>query len=99
MRLLGAADLFAAARALLAAPEPLRAGLMARMIHEAEAADRYRRRIGRVHPLWGNGTLEAAARGHAPGPSRALHDNDHLACLALVLEALVAHRARPDRRM
>lgn len=97
MRLIGAADLFAAARALLAVPEALRGGLMARMIHEAEAADRYRKRLGRVHPVWGNGTLEAAARGHPLAAAAGLGDAAHLACLALALEALVAHRSGRHR--
>jgi hypothetical protein len=39
-----------------------------RLIDRADAADRYRRRTRRAHPLWGNGTLMAAAHGAIPCP-------------------------------
>jgi len=94
MRRLCHADLSAAARTLLGRTGAEREGLMVRLIDEAEAADRYARRFGRAHPLWGNGTLEGAAHGHGLAAPAPLSDNDYLACLALVLRALVAHRRR-----
>lgn len=92
MRRIAHPDLSAAARALLAMPEARRAAEAERIILEAEAADRYRRRTGRPHPLWGNGTLEGAARGRMLADPRALSDSGYLGCLALVLEALLRHR-------
>jgi hypothetical protein len=94
MRHLAPSDLTAAARALLPLAPPERPRAMARMIAEAEAADRYRKRAGRAHALWGNGTLEAAARGREIAPQPSLSDTDYLSCLAEVLDALVAHRRR-----
>ncbi|OOY12605.1 hypothetical protein BMG00_01780 [Thioclava marina] len=34
-----------------------------RLFDEAHAADLYRKRLGRLHPIWGDGTLMAAALG------------------------------------
>ncbi len=100
MRPLAPADLTVAARALIALPEAARAQTARRLVAEAEAADRYRRRTGRWHPLWGDGTLEAAARSRPLAPPPAWGERAHLSCLALVLEALLdgtapAGRARP----
>jgi hypothetical protein len=66
------------------------------LIGEAEAADRYRKRLGRTHPLWGNGSLEGAGRSRPLAPPRSLSDTDFLACMALALAALVAHRRGED---
>lgn len=93
MRPLAPSDLTAAARALLALPEAARAAAAARMVAEAEAADRYRRRTGRWHPLWGDGTLESAARARPLAPPAVWGDRRHLACLALVLGALLDRTA------
>jgi len=84
------ADVVTAARALLAAPEEARAGLAARLIAEAGAADRWRLRTGRRHPLWGNGTLAAAAHRRALAREPALDDRDYCACLLRVFAALLA---------
>ena len=65
MRALAHVDISVAARALLCLPEAARENAIIRMVREAEAADHYRKRLDRAHPLWGNGTLEAAARSPA----------------------------------
>ena len=92
MRPVTLGDLAAAARVLLAQPEALRPAAMAALIVRAEAADSLRRSKGRHHPLYGNGTLMAAALAHPTGEASpgAL---DYLACLALAAEALVRHGA------
>ena len=61
---------------------------MALMLTEAEAADAFRRREGRVHPGFGNGTLMSAAltRQQAKPPAG---DPQGLALLALALEAVL----------
>ncbi len=92
MRPVAPPDLTVVARMLKALPEAGRAGAMQRLISEAEAADRYRKRVGRAHPRWGNGSLEAAARGHALAPEQSFSDTDYLACMAVVLGTVVAHR-------
>lgn len=92
MRPVTLGDLAAAARVLLAQPEALRPAAMAALIARTEAADQLRRAEGRHHPLYGNGTLMAAALAHRvaeapPGTP------DYLACLALAAEALFRHGA------
>jgi hypothetical protein len=92
MRALAPADLTAAARALLALPEAQREAAAGRLLCEAEAADRHRKRLGRVHPRWGGGTLEGAARGWPLAPPRPLADTEFLACLWLIIGAILARR-------
>ncbi len=86
-------DVVAAASALLRVAAPARPAFLDRLIHEADAADRFRRETGRGHPVWGNGSLMAAARRHPARREPALDNNDYCACLALVLETLVEWRA------
>jgi hypothetical protein len=81
-------DVVAAGCALLAVPEADRARLLARMLGEAEAADRHRRATGRAHPVWGTGSLMSAAMGRARRAEPFLDDRDYAACLALVFEVL-----------
>lgn len=95
MRAVTLTDLGAAARVLLALPEARRAAGAVALLARAETADRHRRETGRAHPLYGNGTLLAAALAH---PSRDPDEpgaRDYLACLALVLETLL--RQSPSR--
>jgi hypothetical protein len=94
MRHIAPSDLSAAARALLALPEPARTAAAARLVAETEAADRYRKRFGRSHPLWGNGTLEGAARGRPLAEPRSLSDTEYLSCLAAVIDAILVHRGQ-----
>ena len=88
-------DLTALARHLLILPPPRRPAACARLMAQADAADRYRKRFGRAHPAWGNGTLMARALATAPPPEPRLQDPDYAACLALVLTQLAA-RHTPD---
>ncbi len=76
-------DLTAAARHLLTLPDSLRASSCAQLITQADAADRYRKRFGRAHPAWGNGTLMASARRQPLPREPHLHDADYAACLIL----------------
>lgn len=98
MRPLVHGDVTTAARVLLAAPSVCRRALAARLLREAASADTYRRRSGRAHPFWGNGTLMSAAMAHGPAPEPPLDDRDYLSCLGLVIDALMAERTRrgPD---
>ena len=92
MRPLAPSDLSTAARMLLVLPDADRVAVMGRVISEAEAADRYRKRIGQAHPFWGNGSLEAAARARPLAPPRKFSDSDYLACIALALDVVLVHR-------
>ncbi len=89
MRPVLSGDVSAAARALLTVPASARGSLAKRLVILAEAADQYRRKLGKAHPFWGNGTLMAAALGRCPLPAeRRMDDPDYAECFVTVLEAL-----------
>lgn len=89
-------DVQAAALALAALPVAARDAALDRMFARAAAADRFRKRLGRVHPAWGDGTLAAAARAGAGGRGAAaeafLCDPRYLDGLLRVLGRLAARR-------
>lgn len=97
MRPLLHGDVSNAARALLAAPGSCRADLCRRMIAEAEAADAHRERTGRLHPLWGNGSLMAAARRRALADEPGFDDAEYCECFEMVLRELIRHRLSQRR--
>ncbi|MBM7068026.1 hypothetical protein [Actibacterium sp. 188UL27-1] len=84
-------DVAFAARALLALPADLREERAARLVRQAAVADRYRRRFGKAHPAWGNGSLMGAAARLPRSPIESFGDPGFCACFAMVLQALVAH--------
>ena len=92
MRAVLMGDVIAAARALLAFEPVERQALLVRMIDQAEQADRYRKRLGRAHPNWGNGSLMAAASRWPQAPEPFLSDPDYLDCLQMVLGRLARRR-------
>lgn len=92
MRPFALPDLNMAARVLLTMPEGERPKAMRRLIRQAEAADWYRKRLGRAHPLWGNGSIEAVARSQKMVPPQQFSNTDYLACMALALRLVVEHR-------
>lgn len=81
-----------AARALLGVPSALRRAVLAQMLHKAHAADRYRKRTGDSHPIWGNGSLMSVARTGPLGNEPDLGNPDYCECLVQVLEAIVQWR-------
>lgn len=86
------ADVTAAAAALMSVPEVARMAALDEMFLRAGAADAYRRRFGRLHPFWGNGSLyDAALRAGAKRQPR-LSDDRYIDCLYLVIGALVERR-------
>ncbi|PID37123.1 MAG: hypothetical protein CR993_01655 [Rhodobacterales bacterium] len=93
MRPVAHGDLVAAALALMPVPPAARPRLLDRMILEAEAADHHRLTTGKAHPLWGTGSLMAAAMARPRPPEPALENPDYAICLVTVLERLIA-RAR-----
>lgn len=86
-------DVIAAARVLCAARVGDRAALMRRLLRAASLADRHRRRTGRAHPAFGNGSLMAVARRRSSPAEPPLHDPAYLDCLCIVLAALRADAA------
>jgi len=87
------ADVVAAARVLLSETDEGRAGLLARMLDEAHWADLYRKRTGRAHPIWGDGSLMTAALRRPAPPEPPLSDSRYCGCLVQVLQAIMARRA------
>ena len=83
-------DVVAAARVLYALPEALRVRELARLMQKAAWADAFRKQFGRVHPVWGDGSLMTAALATAPPPEPRLDDAEYCGCLAMVFEGLVA---------
>ncbi len=97
MRALAPADISVAARALFCLPEAAREYAITRIVNEAEVADRYRKRLDRGHPLYGNGSLEGAARCRPLADPKSLSDREYLSCLAIVLDALLERRRAMHR--
>ncbi len=83
-------DVSAAARVLLNAPALGREVLCRRMIAEAEIADRHVHRTGRMHPLFGNGSLMSAARKRVLADEPGFDNRDYCLCFETVLRALIA---------
>ena len=86
-------DVVAAACALLAVtPEGWEARIAGYLIR-ADAADRYRRRIGRAHPRWGNGSLMGAVLCEAGiWPEPRLSDPVYAEAMVAVLMALIRRK-------
>lgn len=90
MRHPGLDDLVAAARVLSGHPPAARAALADRLLAEAHAADQYRKRLGRPHPDWGNGSLMGRALKSAIG--RPLPTRASFQALAVMAAALSRFR-------
>jgi hypothetical protein len=81
-----------AVAALLAVPPAARPRLAAAIVTEARAADAWRKRQGRAHPLWGDGSLMSAALRHPARPLPPSLGREARAALRQVLDALDAGR-------
>jgi hypothetical protein len=91
-------DLHAAARRLSGLSAGERAGALAEMLYRAHCADRFRRRTGRGHPEWGNGSLLMAAGTGWPDPACPVTEAAYLEALSSVaLGILDWRRARRGR--
>ncbi|CUH81645.1 hypothetical protein TRM7557_03527 [Tritonibacter multivorans] len=78
-------DIITCARALLACRAEKR-GARARTIAQgARRAGRYAQVTGRLHPRWGDGSLDAAARRFALAPEPFWDDPEYIACLQTAL--------------
>ncbi|MBM9595199.1 DUF7742 family protein [Roseitranquillus sediminis] len=92
MRRIMHGDAVAAARALLAVPRDRRAWVMHRMLAETREAEQCRRETGHAHPVWGDGSLMAAALRRAVSAEPPLEDPSYCRVLAYVYLSL-AHQA------
>lgn len=91
-------DVSAAARALLNAPPADREQLCIRMINEAQLADAHVGQTGRLHPLFGNGSLMASARNWQLAEEPNFDDLQYCQCFELVLRCLVQFHVTRMRR-
>lgn len=82
-------DISAAARALLAAPPSERDRLCSRMIQEAELADKHVIQTGKLHPIFGNGSLMAVARNRKLVREPNFDDLQYCQCFEMVLCHLI----------
>ena len=94
MRTVVPGDLIAAAQVLQLVPPDCRKSTADRIVANAHAADQFRKRLGRAHEIWGNGTLAAAVfrMQHATGNPLETKEGTE-AALAMVT-ALSRWRAR-----
>lgn len=93
MRQIAHGDVTAAARRLLDLPPESHKAAVTALLDRAEAADRFRKRHGRAHPFWGNGSLMAVAlSGRPPRGEPFLSDPDYLQAIATVIEGILDWR-------
>lgn len=88
-------DVSSAARALLVIPKSERAVQCCRMFDLADLAAVHLRNYNRLHPDWGNGSLDAVARRMGLAAEPFWDDAAYLHCLLLVLKEL-KQRLVPD---
>lgn len=95
----GDVDALAAALVMPGQADPAVMSARARaIIEQAETADRYVRRFGRVHPRWGDGSLLSASLKHSDGcRSPALGTAEGLAALAVAAGALAQWKTAERR--
>lgn len=93
MRTVTHGDVVTAARAVRhLSPEAQRGEIM-RLLDHAHAADLFRKRTGKPHPFWGNGSLHGAiSQIHPAEPF--LSDKGYLEAMAAVIETLLDWKRR-----
>jgi hypothetical protein len=96
MRQLAHSDLVTLARRLTGIPEDRWDTTVSQSLYDAHAADCYRKRFGRAHPVWGNGSLSASIRMRDGGlmPEPFLTGTQYLRALGKVIEGVIQWRSR-----
>ncbi|MCB2128999.1 MAG: hypothetical protein KDE03_07950 [Rhodobacteraceae bacterium] len=97
MRTITHADVVRVARSVMRVPEPCVRAEISRYLAQAHAADLYRKRFGRIHPFWGNGSLGGAVP-HLPAGcmEHSLSSPAYLRAIASVIEAVLDWRDRAE---
>ena len=95
MRPVHLTDLDAVVRAMLAVAPEFRGDLVEQIVVRAWTADCYRKRLKCRHPVFGDGTLTAAAAAWVKVPARARCDSAYLGCLC-TLASILAPKERFD---
>ena len=84
----------------MAFPEPIWPEIIAGVIARTHAADKFRKRLGKYHPKWGDGTVTEGIRQNnapAPFPNTTITSQGHMRALALVSSALSVKGANQTR--
>lgn len=91
-------DLHHVAQVVQGVPPEAREATCLHLMWCAHVADKYLKKIGKVHPLWGDGSLRSVALADSKGAVRPDLSHDMLDCFALVSKVLAARgRAVLDR--
>lgn len=88
MRQIGLSDLNHAARAVQQVAKPDQAAFCARLLWRAHVADKYVKRLKKLHPHWGDGSLRAASLCSCGPTSGRPNGPQWRAALLVVLDAL-----------
>ena len=84
-------DVIAVARVVFVLPEEQWSSRVDQLLWRAKVADRYRQRLGKPHPTWGNGSLLAATSTEPKALAEPfLSDLRWLRALSCVLDRLKA---------
>ncbi|WP_439655610.1 DUF7742 family protein [Sulfitobacter aquimarinus] len=92
MRQIGLSDLHHAAWAVRQQPAPQQTAFCARLIWRAHVADKYVKRMAKLHPAWGDGSLRAAVISCCGPANSGLRGEELQAGIAVVLGALRERR-------
>lgn len=94
MRKVGLSDLHHAARAVQTVHTGAGAALSQQLLWHAHVADKYVKRLHRLHPAWGDGSLRAAALAHLKHHGPLKQPPDYCLSMAVVLTALARQRGK-----
>lgn len=88
-------DVACAARALLLVPEAARPAFLRSLLDGAACAAAHVASVRHLHPVWGNGSLMAAARRFPLAEEPDYSNPDYCRCTVLVLEAVSGLESNP----
>lgn len=92
-------EVLAAVAAISSVPVSLRLERAAEILREADFADAYCRRHGAAHPVFGDGSLMAAASRRGSCGSTSFQTPDGLCAWITVLQALRARLDQPEAQL
>lgn len=95
MRRVGLMDLHYAARAVQIAQPQRREAAFVDLRWRAHVADKYVKRLRKLHPTWGDGSLRSVALADLGGTECVLISSDLLSCIAIV-SRMLAHNSEAN---
>jgi hypothetical protein len=88
MRSIGLADIEVAARVLMCVPSAQQANVIRQLLSDAHVADKYRKRLRRMHPQFGTGSLMSAAQAHPCAKRFETIGDDEISVFQIIFNAL-----------